>query len=251
MAKLARKTTLAVVELAVGDDADSHATAQVEVEHVLFAVALARVVFGIAACSGVVLDEHIQSCGLFESLFERGVATGEVHIAVARLGIYATYDASTQAQNLAALDATSVEEGVDVGANLGQTTPVVREGEGSVILRCYHVVFQVGNHAAEVVATDVDARKVDSRVGQAEDVGPATACGFDLAVVDHDSLGHKLAHEFGHGGHAYVECLGQFGQSALPIYGHVGYDALLYQHIFVGDAFEVGVAFVLLIKEIF
>ena len=55
VAELAGEAALAVVELSVDDDADGHAAAQVEVEHVALVLRLAAGVFGIAAGAGVVL----------------------------------------------------------------------------------------------------------------------------------------------------------------------------------------------------
>ena len=91
--------------------------------------------------------------------------------------------------------------------------------------------------------------KIDGSVGKTEDIGPTATRGLHFAVVHHNVFLHQFAHQLGHSGYTNVQSLGEFCECGLTGNGHIGYDALFYQHILVGYSFEsLGVV---LIKKIF
>ena len=121
---------------------------------------------------------------------------------MSRLGIYTTCNADTHTKNLTPLNATRVEEVVNALADVCQATSLVGECEGSDGARNNDIVFQVGDNHTEIIAADVYAREIDSRVGQTEDVGPSATGSLYLTIVNHDVFLHEFTHELGHCGDA-------------------------------------------------
>ncbi len=238
MAELARKTALAAIELPVDHDADGHAAAHVEVEHIAVVLRLAARILRIAAGAGVVLQEHPDADALLQQLAQRLLGGGEIFVAAARLGIDAARHADAQAENLAAVDAAACNEGLDAGADALHALRSVLQLESEILLLLDDVVLQVGDHEAHVVAAHVHAGEVDGRIGQAEDVGTAPARRLDLAQVRHDVLVDEFLHQLGDGRYADMQLLGQFRQGAFAVDGHVRDDVALDDAVLMGDAFE-------------
>ena len=247
MAEFARKAAFAAVELAVDHDADGYAAAHVEVEYVAVVLGFAAGVFRIAARAGVVFKQHPDADAFFEQVAQRLFRRGEVFVAAARFGVDAARHADAQAQNLAAVDAAVGYEFFDAGADAFHALRAVLQLEREVVFLFDDVVLQVGNQKPHVVAAHVDACEVDGRIGQSEDVGAASARGFDLAQVGNDVFVDQFLHQFGDGRDADVQFLGQLRERALAVDGHVRDDVALDKAVLVGDAFE-GFVFVLVEK---
>ena len=70
-------------------------------------------------------------------------------------------------------------------------------------------------------------REIDSRVGETEDVGTASAGGLYLAQIRDDVLIDQLLHEFGDCRHADMQLFGQLRKRAFAVHRHVGDDVAL------------------------
>ena len=248
VAELAGESALAVVELAVHDDADCHAAAHVEVDHVALVLRFAARVLGVAACTGVVLEQHADADALLEDIAQRLFVGCEVLVAAARIGVHAAGDADAQPEDLAPVDAALGDEPFDVRADAFDALRAVLQFEREVVLLLDDVVLKVGDHETHVVAADVHAGKVDRRIGQPEDVRPASSRGFDLAQIRDDVLIDKFLDELGDRRNTDVQLLGQLRERALAVYGHVRDDVALDDVVFVRYALE---GFVLVFVEKF
>ena len=227
MAELACEAAFAVVQLSVHDDADGHAAAHVEVEHVALVLRLAAGILRVAAGAGVVFEQDADAHALFEQVAQRLFAGGEVFVAAARVGIHAARHADAESQNLAAVDAAGGDEVFDVGADAFDALRPVEQFERVVVLLLDDVVLQVGDQERHVVASDVHAREIDSRVGETEDVGTASAGGLYLTQIRDDVLIDQLLHEFGDCRHADMQLFGQLRKRAFAVHRHVGDDVAL------------------------
>src|SRR5699024_1030072 len=116
MSEFARETRFAVKQLAVGNDADGHSAAEMQVEHVLFRPRIARKIFGITPRPRIVFQQHPDARGLFDDAPHGLLHRCEVHVAAARLGIHAAGDAHPHPEYLAAVNPTAADETVDAPA---------------------------------------------------------------------------------------------------------------------------------------
>ena len=241
MSELASKAILTIVELAIDDDADGHATTHMQVEDIALVLRLARSVLSIAACAGVVLEHHAYAYACRDDIGERLLARGEVLIRAARLGVHATNDRNAHAKNLLAVYARCGNEVLDILTYALKALGTVDKLEAVVGMLEDDVVLQVGNDICHMVARHVDAREVDCRVSQAENIGAAATRRFNLAEVDDDAVVDKLLNKLGHRGHADVQLARELRERRLTIDGHIGDDVSLDDVVLVRDALEVSI----------
>ena len=247
VAELAGEAALAVVELSVDHDADGHAAAHVEVQHVALVLRFAAGVFGIAAGAGVVLQQYADADALFEQVAQRLFARREVFVTAARVGVHASRHADAQPENLAPVDAACGDEVLDARADALDALRTVEQLEREVVLLFDDVVLQIGDQEAHVVTTDVHPGEIDCRVGQAEDVGAPSARGFHLAQVRHDVLVDQFLNQFGDRGDTDVKLFGKLRKRAFSVDSHVRDDVALDDAVFVRNALQ-GVVFVFVEK---
>ena len=76
------------------------------------------------------------------------------------MGVYSTYDAYSDTENMALVDATVIDKIFDVVANLIQALRTVVEFERVVYNLLNNIVLQVGDNECHTVTTDVDSGKI-------------------------------------------------------------------------------------------
>ena len=55
------------------------------------------------------------------------------------------------------------------------------------------------DNEVRMVAADLRSGEIDGRIGQAEDVGPPSAAGFDFSAVGYDAFDQQFVDQFGDG----------------------------------------------------
>ena len=239
MAELSGKSRAAVVEFAVDDDADGHASAQVQVNDVLFLTGASLDVLSVAARAGIVLDQHAVSEAFFHDFAQRLFLMSEIFVASPRFRIDATGHANADTQQLGAVDAAAGEEILDRRANGFEALVRIVEREIALAFRLDDIVLKVRYDQHDLVAANLDSREIDRRVGQAVDVGPATAAGLDLAPVGDNVLGEQLLDQLGDRRNADVQLLGQIGERRIAGDGHMSDNITFDDVVLLNNAFSL------------
>ena len=163
----------------------------------------------------------------------------EIFVASPRFRIDAAGHANADTQQLGAVDAAAGEEILDRRANGFEALVRIVEREIALAFRLDDIVLKVRYDQHDLVAADLDSREIDRRVGQAVDVGPATAAGLDLAPVGDDVLGEQLLDQLGDRRNADVQLLGQIGERRIAGDGHMSDNITLDDVVLLNNAFSL------------
>ena len=183
MADFAGETRFAVVDLAVDDDAETDAPAEVEENQVVDLAAVAVDIFAVGHCAGVVFDAHAQSEFFGEDLAEGHFLEVIAAVAVAHHRVDAARDVDIDGEDRLAVDRAGVDEVVDDVTELREIVDRVARFEINVKLFLDHFSAEVHQAERKRAVFDVYAYEIAGFGIEAIGVGMTSALGLGFAAL--------------------------------------------------------------------
>ena len=215
--QLAGVAGLAVVELAVHDDAHAEAPADVDEDHVAVGLLAERHEFAVGHGAGVVLDGDGNVEFLLEDAAQREVVADEIGEAVALLGVDAAGEAHAHAEDLDPGNAAADDLVHDHAAHGAEGVLVGHEHELDVLDIGNDLALEIADGDVEMVARDVHAHEIAGIRVEAVHARATAAGGAHLAFIFDKVLLHEFGNELGDGGDADSQRAAEVGDAIVVV----------------------------------